>query len=86
MAKQWYDYERSTFQFVKQLKCTDSNEGIVFEHEQDFDENGILYWIGTNAKWVLTFLKMMFFSIIYITYKANNALEIYERITCSVNV
>jgi E3 ubiquitin-protein ligase HECTD1 len=25
---------------------------LTFRHQHDFDENGIIYWIGTNAKWV----------------------------------
>uniref|UniRef100_A0A1B6DIC7 E3 ubiquitin-protein ligase n=1 Tax=Clastoptera arizonana TaxID=38151 RepID=A0A1B6DIC7_9HEMI len=48
VAKQWYDYERSTFSFVKRLK--EPNTKLVFKHQHDFDENGIIYWIGTNGK------------------------------------
>lgn len=47
VAKQWYDHERSTFTFVRRLK--DSSK-ISFQHTYDFDENGIVYWIGTNGK------------------------------------
>lgn len=51
VAKQWYDYERCTFQFVKQSKeKTEEGNELTFEHQEDFDENGILYWIGTNGK------------------------------------
>ena len=49
MAKQWYDYDRSTFTFVKRIR---DNPATAFTHQSDFDENGIIYWIGTNAKWV----------------------------------
>ncbi|XP_014790157.1 E3 ubiquitin-protein ligase HECTD1 [Octopus bimaculoides] len=48
VAKQWYDYERSTFTFVKKLK--EPGTSITFTHQRDFDENGLIYWIGTNAK------------------------------------
>ena len=48
VAKQWYDYDRSTFTFVKKLKETGFKVG--FTHQRDFDENGLLYWLGTNAK------------------------------------
>lgn len=48
VAKQWYDNDRSTFTFVNKLK--DSNMKLHFRHQYDFDENGIMYWIGTNAK------------------------------------
>ncbi|KOX75373.1 E3 ubiquitin-protein ligase HECTD1 [Melipona quadrifasciata] len=47
VAKQWHDHDRSTFTFVKKLK--DRNR-IAFRYQYDFDENGLLYWIGTNAK------------------------------------
>ncbi|XP_076297611.1 ubiquitin fusion-degradation 4-like isoform X1 [Lasioglossum baleicum] len=47
VAKQWYDHDRSTFTFVKKLK---EGNKITFKYHYDFDENGLLYWIGTNAK------------------------------------
>lgn len=47
VAKQWYDFERSTFQFLKKLKDTKYQ---TFKHNHDFDENGIIYFIGTNGK------------------------------------
>ncbi|XP_071795349.1 E3 ubiquitin-protein ligase HECTD1-like isoform X3 [Asterias amurensis] len=47
VAKQWYDYERSSFAFIKRMK---EGSATTFRHTHDFDENGIIYWIGTNAK------------------------------------
>lgn len=47
VAKQWYDYERSSFQFLKKLKDTKYQ---TFKHTHDFDENGLIYFIGTNGK------------------------------------
>ncbi|XP_011688691.1 PREDICTED: E3 ubiquitin-protein ligase HECTD1 [Wasmannia auropunctata] len=47
VAKQWHDHDRSTFAFVKRLK---EESRITFKYQHDFDENGLLYWIGTNAK------------------------------------
>ncbi|XP_052267734.1 E3 ubiquitin-protein ligase HECTD1-like isoform X2 [Dreissena polymorpha] len=47
VAKQWHDYDRSTFSFVKQLK---DGHHVTFTHQQDFDQNGLIYWIGTNGK------------------------------------
>lgn len=47
VAKQWYDYDRSTFQFLKKLK---DPKYQTFKHSHDFDENGIIYFIGTNGK------------------------------------
>ena len=48
VVKQWYDYDRLTFNFVKKLK--ESNASLTFAHTRDFDENGLIHWIGTNAK------------------------------------
>ncbi|XP_058800749.1 E3 ubiquitin-protein ligase HECTD1 isoform X3 [Phymastichus coffea] len=47
VAKQWHDHDRTTFSFVKKLK--DGNK-ISFKYQHDFDENGLIFWIGTNAK------------------------------------
>lgn len=47
MAKQWYDFERSSYNFVRLLR---GNDKITFTHMHDFDENGIIYWLGTNGK------------------------------------
>ncbi|XP_065207160.1 E3 ubiquitin-protein ligase HECTD1 isoform X3 [Planococcus citri] len=48
VAKQWYDNDRSQFTFVNKIK--EPNTKLQFRHQYDFDENGIIYWIGTNAK------------------------------------
>lgn len=47
VAKQWYDMDRTTFLYLKKLKENKSN---VFKHQHDFDENGIIYYIGSNGK------------------------------------
>ncbi|XP_046612689.1 E3 ubiquitin-protein ligase HECTD1 isoform X5 [Neodiprion virginianus] len=47
VAKQWHDHDRSTFNFVKKLK---EGNKMSFKYQYDFDENGLIYWIGTNAK------------------------------------
>ncbi len=47
VSKQWYDHPYHHLEFVKQLK---SNHRPVFTYTNDFDQNGILYWIGTNGK------------------------------------
>lgn len=49
VAKQWYDMERTSFLFLKKLKET-KPAGVSFKHQHDFDENGIIYYIGTNGK------------------------------------
>ena len=46
VAKQWYDFERSSLTLSSTLKTSH----ITFTHQQDFDENGLMYWIGSNAK------------------------------------
>lgn len=46
LAQQWYDHDRCNFTFVKQIK----EKKRTFVHETDFDENGLIYWIGSNAK------------------------------------
>lgn len=48
VAKQWYDFERSSFAFLRRLKSPGSTVSLRYEH--DFDENGLVYWLGTNGK------------------------------------
>ena len=48
VAKQWHDFERQTFNYVKKLK--EPGTSITFTHQSDFDDNGLVYWIGTNGK------------------------------------
>lgn len=48
VAKQWYDFDRQTFTFVKILK--EKKDPFYLNYQSDFDENGLIYWIGSNAK------------------------------------
>ncbi|XP_047508837.1 E3 ubiquitin-protein ligase HECTD1 isoform X4 [Pieris napi] len=52
VARQWYDMERSTYNFVQRIK---SEAPINFTYDHDFDDNGIIYFIGSNGgtcEWV----------------------------------
>lgn len=51
VAKQWYDYDRSSYAFVRRLK--EPGTKLTFRPQHDFDDNGLIYWVGTNGKWVL---------------------------------
>lgn len=48
VAKQWYDMERAGLTFLKKLRGGGSI--ATFKHQSDFDENGLIYFIGTNGK------------------------------------
>ncbi|KAL5281151.1 HECTD1 family protein [Megaselia abdita] len=50
VAKQWYDMERSSFIYLKKLKASASIGGMTFKQKFDFDENGLIYFIGSNGK------------------------------------
>ena len=60
VAKQWYDYERASLAFVRKIQqqsaqtvaCPGSSTGLTFRHSRDFDEGGVIYWVGTNGKTV----------------------------------
>lgn len=49
VAKQWYDMDRSTYVFLKKLKDSTATP-IILKHQQDFDENGLIYFIGSNGR------------------------------------
>uniref|UniRef100_A0A6P4FNM6 E3 ubiquitin-protein ligase n=1 Tax=Drosophila rhopaloa TaxID=1041015 RepID=A0A6P4FNM6_DRORH len=48
VAKQWYDLDRSTYFYLKKIR--EHRTGTVFTHSFDFDEEGLLFYIGSNAK------------------------------------
>lgn len=50
VTRQWFDYQRPFVNFIRKFK--DINAPMEFRYEYDFDENGVLYWIGTNGKTV----------------------------------
>jgi E3 ubiquitin-protein ligase HECTD1 len=50
VAKQWYDHERSSFNFIKKASEPATPMIDVSSYQNDFDEQGLIYWIGTNGK------------------------------------
>uniref|UniRef100_A0A8D8T0U6 E3 ubiquitin-protein ligase n=1 Tax=Cacopsylla melanoneura TaxID=428564 RepID=A0A8D8T0U6_9HEMI len=84
VAKQWYDHERSTYQFVKKLKETPSptpspSTRIELKHSHDFDENGLIYWIGTNAKESSEWVNPALYDLVLVTCSDGRTLP-YGRI------
>ncbi|TSW08334.1 E3 ubiquitin-protein ligase HECTD1 [Bagarius yarrelli] len=64
VAKQWYDFDRSSFIFVKKLR---EGQSFIFRHQHDFDENGIVYWIGTNAKTAYEWVNPAAYGLVVVT-------------------
>ncbi|XP_075469294.1 E3 ubiquitin-protein ligase HECTD1 isoform X9 [Ascaphus truei] len=64
VAKQWYDFERSSFVFVRKLR---EGQSCVFRHQHDFDDNGIMYWIGTNAKTAYEWVNPAAYGLVVVT-------------------
>eukprot|EP00080_Pristionchus_pacificus_P012573 PDM72593.1 hecd-1 [Pristionchus pacificus] len=51
VIKQWFDRPRPTYKSMKLIKeASEKGEPLTFKYISDFDENGIIYWLGTNAK------------------------------------
>ncbi|XP_034475002.1 E3 ubiquitin-protein ligase Ufd4 [Drosophila innubila] len=48
VAKQWYDLDRSTFFYLKKLR--ELKPDITFTYGFDFDEEGLMYYIGSNGR------------------------------------
>lgn len=84
-----YDYDRSTFAFVRKLKecppCT-------FRHQQDFDENGIIHWIGTNGRTSTEWVNPAQYGLVIVTSSEGRNLpygrleDILSRDTSALNV
>ncbi|XP_069909890.1 E3 ubiquitin-protein ligase HECTD1 isoform X13 [Oryctolagus cuniculus] len=64
VAKQWYDFDRSSFVFVRKLR---EGQNFIFRHQHDFDENGIIYWIGTNAKTAYEWVNPAAYGLVVVT-------------------
>ncbi|XP_042598378.1 E3 ubiquitin-protein ligase HECTD1 isoform X7 [Cyprinus carpio] len=64
VAKQWYDFDRSSFIFVRKLR---EGQSFIFRHQHDFDENGIVYWIGTNAKTAYEWVNPAAYGLVVVT-------------------
>ena len=52
VAKQWYDYDRSSLALVRKLRECSPSSPLTLRHSRDFDECGLIHWIGTNGKTV----------------------------------
>ncbi|KAJ1366082.1 hypothetical protein KIN20_026670 [Parelaphostrongylus tenuis] len=51
VAKQWFDRERANLSFVKAIEeSKKSGDRIRLIYTSDFDEQGIIYWLGTNGR------------------------------------
>ncbi|KAK7103616.1 E3 ubiquitin-protein ligase HECTD1-like isoform X2 [Littorina saxatilis] len=89
VAKQWYDFERHTFNFVKQLK--ENGATITFTHQSDFDDNGLIYWIGTNGRNVVEWVNPGQYGLVVITSSEGRSLpygkleDILSRETAALN-
>ncbi|XP_037098175.1 E3 ubiquitin-protein ligase HECTD1 [Syngnathus acus] len=64
VAKQWYDFERSSFVFVRKLR---EGQTFAFRHQHDFDENGVIYWVGTNAKTAYEWVNPAAYGLVVVT-------------------
>ncbi|XP_046871935.1 E3 ubiquitin-protein ligase HECTD1 isoform X1 [Hypomesus transpacificus] len=64
VAKQWYDFDRASFIFVRKLR---EGQTFTFRHQHDFDENGIVYWIGTNAKTAYEWVNPAAYGLVVVT-------------------
>ncbi|XP_037550874.1 E3 ubiquitin-protein ligase HECTD1 isoform X1 [Nematolebias whitei] len=76
VAKQWYDFERSSFVFVRKLR---EGQSFIFRHQHDFDENGIIYWVGTNAKTAYEWVNPAAYGLVVVTSSEGRSLP-YGRL------
>ncbi|KAK7477746.1 hypothetical protein BaRGS_00031034 [Batillaria attramentaria] len=89
VAKQWYDFDRQTFNIVKILK--EPGAKLTFTHQSDFDDNGLLYWIGTNAKTVTEWVNPAQYGLVVVTSSEGRSLpygkleDVLSRETAALN-
>uniref|UniRef100_A0A0K2TN15 E3 ubiquitin-protein ligase n=1 Tax=Lepeophtheirus salmonis TaxID=72036 RepID=A0A0K2TN15_LEPSM len=68
VSKQWYDHDRATFNFIKKItEADEEGNKISLEYDHDFDENGLMYWIGTNGKTAFEWINPAHFGLVVVT-------------------
>ncbi|CAF3546281.1 unnamed protein product [Rotaria sordida] len=85
VLKEWYDYPYSNLEFVKQLKL---DNRLTFTYTNDFDQNGILYWIGTNGKTVSDYTNPCSTGLISVSCSDNNysSQQLYDIISYTSSI
>ncbi|XP_066922502.1 E3 ubiquitin-protein ligase HECTD1-like [Clytia hemisphaerica] len=83
VEKKWYDYERSSFKFVKHFK-ENADQHKTFEHQSDFDQNGIIYWLGTNANETTDWINPARHNVVLISSSEGRSLP-YGRLEDIIN-
>ncbi|VDK47623.1 unnamed protein product [Anisakis simplex] len=73
VAKQWYDRDRETFAFVKLInEAKRTSSKITFTYSSDFDDQGLIYWLGTNGKTVSHWTNPASVNVVYVTSSDGN--------------
>uniref|UniRef100_A0A915PQB4 E3 ubiquitin-protein ligase n=1 Tax=Setaria digitata TaxID=48799 RepID=A0A915PQB4_9BILA len=68
VAKQWYDRARETFHFVEEIKeAKKRGTKISFTYASDFDDRGIIYWLGTNGRTVAEWTNPASVNVVFVT-------------------
>ncbi|KAL3982231.1 HECT-domain (ubiquitin-transferase) family protein [Acanthocheilonema viteae] len=68
VAKQWYDRGRETFHFVKEIRdAKKRGSKISFTYTNDFDDKGLIYWLGTNGKTVAEWTNPASVHVVFVT-------------------
>ncbi|VDN05396.1 unnamed protein product [Thelazia callipaeda] len=68
VSKQWYDQARETFHFIKKISEAKRNGSkISFTYTSDFDDKGIIYWLGTNGNAVTEWINPASVNIVIVT-------------------
>ena len=72
VAKQWYEQDRASHGFVQHLKM---GFQPTFAHTEDWDKNGIVYWLGTNGKTESEWSNPSANNLVYVTTSNEDAEE-----------
>ena len=69
VEKQWFEYPRSSLNILKKSSTTTSHgrPSNIFSYHSDFDENGLIYYLGTNGKKALNWSNPIKRKIMYAT-------------------
>ena len=70
VAKQWYDFERSSYSFIRSLE----EAPATFTYTSDFDQGGLLHWIGTNGRTASDWVNPATYGLVVVTSSEGRSL------------
>ena len=77
VKKQWCDFPRNQLSFIKRLK---QGEQASCAYTGDFDQHGVIYWIGTNGLTTPEWVNPSKTALIFVTTSRGRKVLLRKRV------